>query len=67
MSDFWRIFKRTAYFRLSWSIQDSFISAIRQSQTNKKLKEERESLVSNQEEILNAIYDNDFQRHREKK
>jgi hypothetical protein len=67
MSRFWSIFRDTAYFRISWSIQDSFIRFVRSSQRKVEIQKERDSIRRNSEEIIKAVYDNDFERSRYRK
>jgi hypothetical protein len=67
MSRFWSIFRDTAYFRLSWSIQDSLIRFVRSSQRKVEIQKERDSIRRNSEEIIKAVYDNDFERSRSRK
>jgi|LauGreDrversion2_6_1035139.scaffolds.fasta_scaffold186972_2 hypothetical protein len=67
MSRFWSIFRDTAYFRISWSIQDSITNVVKSSQRAAQAQKEMDSLRSNSEEIIDAVYNNDFERNREKK
>ena len=63
MSDFWRIFKQTAYFRISWNIQDAFINYF----IMRKKTKERQSIIRNADEIIEKINNNEFNKYRVKK
>lgn len=62
MRGFWKIFKETAYFRLSWSVQDLFINAF----TAAKREKYREALENNKLDILNELNNNEFVKYRKK-
>mgnify|MGYP007026261733 CR=1 FL=1 len=63
---FWDIFTKTAHFRISWHLQDIFLNAF--SETNRKIKNEefKRQIEENEDEIIDAIYNNEFTRKRKK-
>jgi hypothetical protein len=63
MSGFWKIFKQTAYFRVSWSIQDIIINYF----LNRRKLKESKSLHINAKEIIDKLDNNEFNKHRVKK
>jgi hypothetical protein len=63
MSGFWKIFKQTAYFRISWSIQDSIIAYFQ----NRKKINDAKSLIKNKSDIITKLENNEFNRYRVKK
>tara|TARA_B110000116_G_scaffold151629_1_gene131116 strand:- start:65 stop:268 length:204 start_codon:yes stop_codon:yes gene_type:complete len=67
MSDFWNIFKSTAYVRVSLHIQDIFIDGYNNLKYNAEKVQELKSLRENSRKINNALYDNPFNRKRKKK
>jgi hypothetical protein len=60
MSGFWDVFKKTAYFRFSWFIQDKMIESVGEIQK----MSEQSSLEKNKGKIIDAVYDNEFSKHR---
>jgi hypothetical protein len=60
---FWRIFKDTLYFRLSWRIQDYFLSSYRKE----KERLTHKSINDNIDDITDKVYNNKFSRSRKKK
>jgi len=60
---FWRVFKDTAYFRLSWKIQNSLLDSFKTYNRSK----ETQSLNNNIEEIKDKVYNNNFTKKRLKK
>jgi cation transport regulator ChaB len=64
---FWEIFKKTAEFRMSWHIQDIFLGAFRSAQSAYRSEEKRQSLLNNNDEILNKVNNNSFSKKRVKK
>jgi len=63
MRDFWKVFEKTAYFRISWSIQDSFLNFFQKNKKNALNKRIQE----NSEDIKNKVYNNPFYKNRQKK
>lgn len=59
---FWEIFKNTAYFRISWKIQDELINLHARSQRRAELR----SLEENKDEIIDKVYNNKFTRARKR-
>lgn len=60
---FWRIFKDTLYFRLSWKIQNDFLKGYNKEKEGQNQK----SINNNIDEIKNKVYNNKFNKHRNKK
>lgn len=60
---FWRIFKDTLYFRLSWKIQDYFLSSYSKETEGQNQK----SINDNIDDITDKVYNNKFIRSRKKK
>ena len=60
---FWRIFKDTLYFRLSWKIQNDFLKGYNKEKEGQNQK----SINNNIDEIKNKVSDNKFNKHRNKK
>jgi hypothetical protein len=60
---FWRIFKDTLYFRLSWKIQNDFLKGY----NKEKERQSEQSLKNNIDEIKNKVYNTKFNKHRNKK
>ena len=60
MSGFWDVFKKTAYFRFSWFIQDKMIESVDEIQK----MSEQSSLEKNKGKIIDAVYVNEFSKHR---
>jgi len=67
MSDFWNIFKKTAYFRISWHIQDVFLDTYNKMKFSDEEAQRRRSLRKNARKINKALYDNPFNKRRKKK
>ncbi len=63
MGEFWKMFEKTAYFRVSWLIQDHIIGVFKKS----KRKAERQSIEDNSGEIIDKVYNNPFYKNRKKK
>lgn len=63
---FWDIFKKTAYFRISWHIQDIFIDSFNKARYSAKKAEEHRLLRKNNRDINKALYDNPFNKKRKK-
>ena len=59
---FWDVFKKTAYFRLSWKIQDELISSAEQIKRSNELR----SIQENREDIVDKVYNNSFTRKRKR-
>lgn len=59
---FWDVFKKTAYFRLSWKIQDELISSAKQIKRSNELR----SIQENREDIVDKVYNNSFTRKRKR-
>ncbi|MAU35854.1 MAG: hypothetical protein CMD14_00585 [Flavobacteriales bacterium] len=66
MSGFWDIFKKTAYFRASWHIQDLFIDSYNKIRYTAEKAEQMRSMRRNSKEINKALNDNPFARKRKK-
>lgn len=66
MSEFWNIFKKTAYFRASWLIQDVLIDSYNKIRYNVEKAEQMRSMRENRKEINTALNDNAFARKRKK-
>tara|TARA_B110001452_G_C15220272_1_gene423030 strand:- start:1822 stop:2010 length:189 start_codon:yes stop_codon:yes gene_type:complete len=60
---FWEIFKKTAYFRISWKIQDEIINSANRSKRNAEIQ----SMNRNIKEISDKVYNNKFSEARRKK
>ena len=60
---FWRVFKDTAYFRLSWKVQNIFLNSFKKYNRSKEIQ----SLNNNIEEIKDKVYNNNFSKKRIKK
>ena len=60
---FWKIFEKTAYFRLSWHIQDQIINSFR----NTKKSANKISMSNNKDKIIDKVYNNKFTEKRIKK
>lgn len=60
---FWEIFKKTAYFRISWRIQDEIINSVNRSKRNAEIQ----SMNRNIKEISDKVYQNKFSEARRKK
>ena len=60
---FWEIFKKTAYFRISWRIQDEIINSVNRSKRNAEIQ----SMNRNIKEISDKVYNNKFSEARRKK
>ena len=67
MSEFWNIFKKTAYFRASWHIQDVLIDSYNKIRYNVEKAEQMRSMRENRKEINTALNDNAFARKRKKR
>lgn len=63
MSDFWKIFEKTAYFRFSWHIQDQIINSYK----GMKNSVNKISLLNNKDKIIDKVYNNEFNKKRTKK
>ena len=59
---FWEIFKKTAYFRISWRIQDEIINSVNRSKRNAEIQ----SMNRNIKEISDKVYQNKFSEARRK-
>jgi len=60
---FWRIFKDTLYFRLSWKIQNGFLKGY----SKEKERQNQKSINDNIDDINDKVYNNKFSRSRKKK
>tara|TARA_B110000483_G_C18004805_1_gene468708 strand:+ start:156 stop:359 length:204 start_codon:yes stop_codon:yes gene_type:complete len=66
MSEFWNIFKKTAYFRASWHIQDVLIDSYNKIRYDIGKAEQMRLMRKNRKEINTALNDNAFARKRKK-
>ena len=66
MSEFWNIFKKTAYFRASRHIQDVLIDSYNKIRYDLEKAEQMRSMRENRKEINTALNDNAFARKRKK-
>lgn len=63
---FWNDFNRLANFRIAWRLQDIFISSARKIQrANEEINTQR-SMANNADRIIDSIYNNDFEKNRNK-
>lgn len=63
---FWNDFNRLANFRIAWRLQDIFISSSRRIQrANEQINTQR-SMANNADRIIDSIYNNDFEKNRNK-
>jgi len=60
---FWEIFKKTAYFRISWRVQDEIINSANRANKNAEIQ----SMNRNIHEISDKVYNNKFSKARRKK
>lgn len=60
---FWEVFKKTAYFRISWRIQDEMIKSVNRAQRNAEIQ----SMNRNIKEISDKVYKNKFSEARRRK
>ena len=60
---FWEIFKKTAYFRISWRVQDEIINSANRAKKNAEIQ----SMNRNIHEISDKVYNNKFSKARRKK
>jgi hypothetical protein len=60
---FWKIFEKTAYFRLSWHIQDQIINSFRSAKNSVN----KISMLNNKDKIIDKVYNNEFSKKRIKK
>ena len=60
---FWKIFEKTAYFRLSWHIQDQILNSFRSAKNSVN----KMSMLNNKEKIIDKVYNNEFSKKRIKK
>ena len=67
MSEFWNIFKKTAYFRVSWHIQDVLIDSYNKIRYDLEKAEQMKLMRKNRKEINTALNDNAFSRKRKKR
>jgi hypothetical protein len=67
MSEFWNIFKKTAYFRISWHIQDVLIDSCNKIRYDLEKAEQMRLMRKNRKEINTALNDNTFSRKRKKR
>tara|TARA_B100001741_G_C16366107_1_gene510981 strand:+ start:182 stop:385 length:204 start_codon:yes stop_codon:yes gene_type:complete len=67
MSGFWDIFKKTAYFRTSWYIQDIFIDGYNKMKYSAERAEQLRTMRKNKREINDALHNNPFSRKRKKR
>jgi DnaJ-domain-containing protein 1 len=63
---FWNDFNRLANFRIAWRLQDVFISSARRIQRANEEMNTQRSMASNAERIIDSIYNNDFEKNRNK-
>ncbi len=63
---FWDIFKKTAYFRISWHIQDIFINGFNKIRYNSEKAEQLRTMRENRKEINDALHNNPFSRKRKR-
>jgi DnaJ-domain-containing protein 1 len=63
---FWNDFNRLANFRIAWRLQDIFISSVRRIQRANEEMNTQRSMASNAERIIDSIYNNDFEKNRNK-
>lgn len=63
---FWNDFNRLANFRIAWRLQDIFISSARRIQRANEEMNTQRSMASNAERIIDSIYNNDFEKNRNK-
>ena len=66
MSEFCNIFKKTAYFRASWHIQDVLIDSYNKIRYDIEKAEQMRLMRKNRKEINTALNDNAFARKRKK-
>ena len=63
---FWDDFNRLANYRIAWRLQDIFISSARRVQrANEEINAQR-SMANNADRIVDSIYNNDFEKNRNK-
>ena len=63
---FWNDFNRLANFRIAWRLQDIFISSARKIQrANEEINTQR-SMANNADRIIDSIYNNEFEKNRNK-
>jgi DnaJ-domain-containing protein 1 len=63
---FWNDFNKLANFRIAWRLQDIFISSARRIQrANEEINTQR-SMANNAERIIDSIYNNEFEKNRNK-
>jgi DnaJ-domain-containing protein 1 len=63
---FWNDFNRLANYRISWRLQDIFISSVKRAQkANEEINAQR-SMADNADRIVDSIYNNDFEKNRNK-
>ncbi len=63
---FWNDFNRLANFRIAWRLQDIFISSARRIQrANEEINTQR-SMANNADRIIDSIYNNEFEKNRNK-
>ena len=67
MSGFWDIFKKTAYFRASWHIQDKLIDSYNKTKYYVEKARDLRTMRENRKEINDALYNNPFSRKRNKR
>ena len=60
---FWKIFEKTAYFRLSWHIQDQILNSFRSAKNSVN----KISMLNNKDKIIDKVYNNEFSKKRIKK
>jgi hypothetical protein len=60
---FWKIFKNTANVRISLFIQDKIIEAFKNAHEERRNK----TIINNSNEIINAVYNNPFNKKRKSK
>ena len=63
---FWDDFNRLANYRISWRLQDIFISSARRAQKLNEDINSRRSMAQNADKIVDAIYNNEFENNRRK-
>ena len=63
---FWNDFSRLANFRIALRLQDFFISSARKAKERNEELKYRRSLADNADEIVDAIFNNEFEKNRNK-
>jgi hypothetical protein len=64
---FWNIFRDLAFLRISWSIQNKFISSYENLSRSVKKELDKKILKNNINDIKDKVYNNNFTKKRLKK